>query len=376
MERLPGGASFLKPLGQKTTVVEGIPVGEDSWFLDKALHLDLPLENSSPFTASSGAAENYLSSGEPGDILKRIHRAYRALCSANDLVVVEGTGHPGVGSVFDLSNAEVALALDIPVILVIDGGIGSTIDRFSLCRALFQVAGVRIAGVVINRVLPSRMEKVSRLLTEWFQGEGIPVLGFIPWLKSISRPSLGMLSRALDAEYVGSNECSFSPSISGFITAFGNRNEVLREVALDPSSAIVLSAGRMDIIDALVARRVACGQDAGPGALILCGEGEIDPGLVNACDRLDIPLYRTVSSAGQAASTLSGRTFKVEPDESRKIEETVELVKSSVDMDAVLEILEHPPHREQDGDQGLLERILEKPASLIRRLWRSVRRRS
>jgi hypothetical protein len=66
----------------------------------------------------------------------------------------------------------------------------------------------------------------------------------------------------------------------------------------------------------------------------------------------------------------------VEPDESRKIEETVELVKSSVDMDAVLEILEHPPHREQDGDQGLLERILEKPASLIRRLWRSVRRRS
>ena len=52
------------------------------------------------------------------------------------MVVYEGTGHPGVGSVVDLSNAEVAKQLESEVILVLEGGIGNTLDRLSLCKAV------------------------------------------------------------------------------------------------------------------------------------------------------------------------------------------------------------------------------------------------
>jgi hypothetical protein len=364
---MPGGVSFLKPLGQKTTVVDGRSVGEDSWFLNEALHLDYPLELTAPFTTGKGAAEKFLVSGEPRDLLKRIRKAFRDLSAESDLVVVEGTGHPGVGSVFGLSNAEVAVALDIPVILVIDGGIGSTIDRFTLCRSVFEQAGTRVSGVVVNRVEPSRVEKVRKLLDPWFAGNGVRVLGYVPWLQSISRPSLGSLSRVLDAEYIGRNGHSAAP-VSGFIMAFGNRNETLREVSADPSSAVVLSAGRTDIIDALVARRAATGPEAGPGAIILCGEGATDSTLVEACERLSIPLYRTDTPAGKANSVLSGRTFKVEPGESVKIEETVKLIESHVDMDAVGDVLAEGTAGHAAKPRRILSRMLEKPAGFFRRL--------
>jgi BioD-like phosphotransacetylase family protein len=342
-------------------------VGEDSWFLTEALDLGFPLERTAPFTTGKGSTEKFLVSGEPRDLTRRIRKAYRALAAETELVVVEGTGHPGVGSVFGLSNADVAAALDIPVILVLDGGVGSTIDRFTLCSSIFDQAGIRVAGVVINRVHPARMDKVRKLLGGWFNDAGVRILGFVPWLQSISRPSLGTLSRILEAEYIGSAESRMHP-VSGFITAFANRNETLREVSEDPYSAVVLSAGRTDIIDALVARRVAGGEKAGPGALILCGEGETDSSLVGACEQLSLPLYRTISSAGKANSILSGRIFKAEPGEFGKIEETVKLIESAVDMEAVMDILEHPAEAGPEKPRRLLTRILEKPAGLIRKV--------
>ncbi len=50
----------------------------------------------------------------------------------------EGTGHPGVGSVVDMSNAQVAQLLGAPVVMIVEGGIGSTIDLLNMNLALFR----------------------------------------------------------------------------------------------------------------------------------------------------------------------------------------------------------------------------------------------
>ncbi|MCP4647189.1 MAG: AAA family ATPase, partial [bacterium] len=199
---LPSGVAFTKPLGQKTTLVEGEQVGQDSWFVDRALDMGLSLENSAPFAASPGSAARYIKLGEPSGLAGRIRRAYKALGKKGRMVLVEGTGHPGVGCVFDLSNARVAKILGTPVILVLDGGIGSTIDRFSLCASMFYHYDVPILGVVINRIIPAKMESVKFLLGKWFAERDIPVFGYIPYEDSIARPSLGIIQRAIGAEPV------------------------------------------------------------------------------------------------------------------------------------------------------------------------------
>jgi len=98
----------------------------------------------------------------------------------------------------------VASLLGIPVILVLDGGIGSTIDSFCLCRALFKTHGVPILGVVINRVKPEKHDSIASVLGVWFAGAGVPVFGILPFEERIARPSITSIIREL--EFAGLTE--------------------------------------------------------------------------------------------------------------------------------------------------------------------------
>ena len=355
---LPRGVSFTKPLGQKTTVVDGESVGQDSWFINRALGLDLPLQHSAPFSAFSGAAKRYIRTGEPDDIADRVRRAYRKLSRGYDMVLAEGTGHPGVGSVFGLSNAEVASMLGTPVVLVLDGGLGSTIDMFTHCASLFELRNVPVVGVVINRVLPSKIESIGELLRRWFGERGVEVFGLIPYDEGLSAPSLGVISKALDAGPVLEGEALAPNSVYGYLTAFGSPDEVLSEVSRRPRAALLVSGSRVDVLDAVVVRRMSGGE--GPGALVVCG-GEPGQRHRDACGKVGLPLYATSGSLQGAASRLSGRTFKVEPEESAKIERIVELVTEYVDAEAILERLRRGPGVSRKPRRGgLLKRFFSR----------------
>ena len=169
--------AFLKPLGQKAMMVDQKSVGQDSFLMERTFALNQPDDIISPFVADSGMSYEFIFSGKTSRIKKRISSAYSVLSAENKFVIVEGTGHPGVGSVFGLSNADVAAYFGIPALIVLPGGIGRTIDRFALCSAIFRMAGVKIIGVVINKIIPSKMEKVRSALGEYFRKNGVPVFG-------------------------------------------------------------------------------------------------------------------------------------------------------------------------------------------------------
>lgn len=347
--KLPGGVAFTKPLGQKTTLVEGSQVGQDSWFVNKALGMGLPLEKSAPFAASSGAASRYIRSGEPADLQGRIRRAYRALGKNGQMVLVEGTGHPGVGSVFNMSNARVAKILGTPVLLVLDGGVGSTIDRFNLCASMFLHYDVPILGVVINRIIPGKMDSVKELLGMWFGERSIPVFGYIPYEDSIAKPSLGLIRRALGAEPLVALDSGISSSVSGYISAFGSPEEVLRQVAAAPESSVLVDHSRTEVLDALVVAAVSGAE--GPGAVIVCG-GQPDQRRIEAFRSTGIPLYATGSGLETSAGHLTHRIFKVEPHEEVKIGRIVQLVEEHVDTASLMSAVAGETAVEENGKSG------------------------
>ena len=80
------------------------------------------------------------------------------------MVVYEGTGHPGVGRVANLSNAQVAKMLGAGVIMIAKGGIGNTIDRLHLSMAVFREQQVPILGVIINKVRPDKIDKIRHYI--------------------------------------------------------------------------------------------------------------------------------------------------------------------------------------------------------------------
>ncbi len=363
-EIFPKDVSFIKPLGQKSTMIDGSSVGQDSYLLDNAMELGIPIKYAAPFSTSSGVAEKFIMTGEPADIRKRIRKSFNYLNSKFKIVVVEGTGHPGVGSVFNMSNADVAAMFGIPLILIINGGIGSTIDRFNLCIQPFRNKRVRLLGVIINKILPEKEGKVRTVLGEWFKSEGIPVLGYIPYLDTLSSPSLGVLSREIGAEKICLNDDMDMKSITGFNSAFGNTDEVLKMVYDDPNSALLSSLSRREIIEAVLARKLSGAFSGGPSALILCGKGEIDEWIIGACNKSGLPLFRSNAPIQKMVKRINHKIFKVEPGESKKIKDIVDLIHLHVDMDLIRKLLIESRNQVYD-EKGILNRILSSPFKFL-----------
>ena len=359
--RVEGGVSFFKPLGQKITVVDGESVGQDAWFISRALGLSIPLGESTPLLASRGAAERYVRTGEPHGMKDAVKRAFREFQKNSGLVLVEGTGHPGVGSVFDLGNARVASILGIPVILVLDGGVGSTIDSFCLCHDMFKIHGVPLLGVVINRVLPAKMETVSAALRLWFGARGIPVFGILPFEERIARPSIATITREIGAAPLSHSAAAPAGAGSGFITAFDSSEEVLRNVETGAGKALLVSHTRPELIDAVIVSRLSGGPC--PPVMVVCG-GAPDQRRQAACSAAGIPLYFTGSSLEGSALKLSRGLFKTEPEENEKIASIINMVAREVDTEAILRALEDlgGASRRQSGRGvfGFLKRLFRR----------------
>ena len=105
----------------------------------------------------------YIDGANHEALVRRIRHAFDRACWEKDFTLIEGTGHAGVGSVFDLSNAKVAGVLDAKVLLITPGGIGRPIDEAALNMALFDKAGVEVIGVVMNKVLPQKLEEIAEV---------------------------------------------------------------------------------------------------------------------------------------------------------------------------------------------------------------------
>lgn len=90
---------------------------------------------------------------EPSHVLlQRAVAAVRQIAQGKKLVLVDGVGYPAVGSICGVSNADVARALDAPVLLVGKSGVGDAVDSFNLNAAFFQLSGVTVLGGVFNKL--------------------------------------------------------------------------------------------------------------------------------------------------------------------------------------------------------------------------------
>ncbi len=143
---------YIKPVGQRFIQIEEQKIDEDSVLMDSVYQLNCPLVDMSPIAVEPAFTRKYLQSANNEALVKKIQDSFDRVAWEKDFVLCEGSGHAGVGSVFDLSNAQVAKTLGCKVIIISQGGIGKPIDEVLLNQALFEKEGVEIIGVIINKV--------------------------------------------------------------------------------------------------------------------------------------------------------------------------------------------------------------------------------
>src|ERR1044072_7585065 len=191
---------YIKPVGQRFVEIEEQKIDEDTVLMDQVYRLNCPLVDMSPIAVEPDFTRKYLQSSNNDALVRKIQKAFDRVAWEKDFVLCEGSGHAGVGSVFDLSNAQVAKILKAKVIIVTQGGIGKPIDEVSLNQALFEKEGVEIIGVIVNKVLPDKVDYVTDFLRKGLKRKGLELLGVIPHQRILSSPTVNLIHHELRTE--------------------------------------------------------------------------------------------------------------------------------------------------------------------------------
>ncbi|MEE9440095.1 MAG: AAA family ATPase [Saprospiraceae bacterium] len=191
---------YCKPVGQKYLGVKNIKVDKDCILFSDLIGFDMDPKIHSPVILPKGATKNYLENPDAFDYEADILMAKKYRDAHDDITIYEGTGHTGVGSVVDLSNAKVAKMLNAGVVMVIEGGIGKTIDMLNMTTALFREENVPLLGVIINKVVPDKLENVRKYVSIWLERRGIPLLGIAPYDQILAYPLLSTVCKSLKGE--------------------------------------------------------------------------------------------------------------------------------------------------------------------------------
>lgn len=322
---------FIKPIGQRYLEEAGFKIDEDSILIEEFLKLcgiKCKLKDMSPIAVEKGFTENYIAHPNSKAITKQIRQSFKRVSQKQDLVIIEGTGHAGVGSVFDHSNAEVAKLLGAKVILVSSGGIGRPIDEIVLNKALFEKKGIKLLGVIINKVLPGKFDKINDLVRKGLRRKGVETLGVIPYNPLLSYPTIRQILEETDFKLLpGYSEISLDNRVARIVIGAMQPKDAVKYIV--DESLVITPGDREDILRlALDAHKPGCKISG----IILTGDLTPPQEIINQLNSVSIPLILAKPDTYTVASRVHNLTVKIWPTDKEKIETVKQMIEKYVDL--------------------------------------------
>ena len=328
---------FIKPVGQRYILDQGEKVDEDSVLIERTFGSECEIKNMSPVAIERGFTKNYIIHGNKKRLSKLIKQSFKTVAVDKDLVIIEGTGHAGVGSVFDLSNATVAKMLKSKVIIVSSGGIGRPIDEIILNKALYESEGVPIAGVIINKVMPEKYEYINKLVRKGLERKGLRVLGVIPYNRLLSEPSVQQLIDELDLSAICGKK-KLDTRIGNIIVGAMSPHNALNY--LSNKSLVITPGDREDLITAVLGYHVDHSKEGIEiAAIVLSGGIKPHKTVVAIAKRADVPMLLADDDTYTVASEIHDLTVKIRPEDLEKTRLVEDMITKYVDIDLITQYL-------------------------------------
>jgi hypothetical protein len=328
--------AFMKPVGQRWIMLDGAPADEDAALMRGAFGLKDPVSLLSPVQIPRGFTRQVIEGETVEDYGARIVAAQQQLAIGRDVLLLEGTGHAGVGAVIGLSNADVAALLGSPVVIVSEGGIGRPIDEIVLNAALFAARGVEVAGAIVNKVNLDLQPELPRLLERGLERHGIPLLGVLPYRQILSNPTLAIIEEGLQGETLWPGR-DMDAIIGRVAVAAMQPEHVLGRIG--ESALIVVPGDREDVIEALASLWIDGSEHpARPIGFVLSGGYRPSARIIELLRKADVFAVLLHGDTYSVASKVHDLLVKTHPEDVRKIDEIKSLVASSLDIDRLLDI--------------------------------------
>ncbi|KAF4317157.1 hypothetical protein G195_009451, partial [Phytophthora kernoviae 00238/432] len=248
--------------------------------------------------------------------------------SVQVFTVVEGTGHTGVGSIVDCNNARIAAELGVDMVLVANGGLGSAFDDLALNYSMCKVHGVKIRGVILNKV---RRDRVA-MLREYFPkamklwGEDVPLIGIVPNLPALSDPSMLDFEGLFKTQMLTSRSRRFQQYSKTTLVTAGLRRFLSKLTSPEFDNALfVTHVSRNDIILGFLSHAQTFELTNGipyGGGLILTGspsEDQPQDYLMNIIKHAQAPILYVPMTTFAAMEKITHFTAKFNPTDENRV---------------------------------------------------------
>jgi len=328
--RFAKSVGFIKPVGQRYVTVDGHKVDEDSVLIQQTCGLCYSLRSLNPIVIEPDFTRRFLDS--PEEIYPKLERAlldsFAVVADGNDAVVIEGSGHAGVGSVFSLCNARVAKLLNAKVVIVALGGIGRPVDEVAVNRSLFEMEGVPVVGVVVNKALPEKLEQTRHYLTKAFDRAGLPLLGVVPYAPCLAWPTVQQVVESTGAEVVSGHDRLSSPIAQVLVGAMTPHNAL---AYIRDESLLIVPGDRDDLVLAVVSMHLLR-DDVRLSGIVFTGGLQPSPETMDLLSRIDVPVLFVGTGTYETAACVHDTVVKIRSTDQDKVRLATSLVRDNVDL--------------------------------------------
>lgn len=209
----PGEIGYIKPVGQELiTLPNGEIVDKDAQIIQEFSGIpDLDMSVISPVRLGTGFTKEFLSARDTekktAELKTGILHSFERL-SRKKVILAEGTGHPGVGGIVGLSNADVSKLVGAKILYLSGGGIGKALDMLEVDLSYYLYKKCDVAGIIFNKLIPDKIETVKGFLTEelingrygGFPGK-VGIYGYFPEINNLYKPSMRVILDKFEGSY-------------------------------------------------------------------------------------------------------------------------------------------------------------------------------
>lgn len=325
---------FLKPFGGQSVNFHGKIIDKDVALMAQVFDLNADLRLMSPVVLDPDTTRRVVDGiVQPEELQKRIVNACAELERVCDFVIVEGSGHPGVGSVMGISNARIARVLKAPVLLVTGGGLGDVVDRLAPIEALFEKEGADLRAILVNKLIPEKRERALDYLRRALEKKPFQVLGGFDFQPVLANPTLRRVSTLLDLPVHG-NRRELDRIIYRLLVGAASTQRMM-ELIKEPS-LILATSSRNELLVTLAHLYQMPAYRPLIVGLVISGSSQLNEITQQILDKSKIPYLRAANSiSANLYQTINRDVAKIVAEDHEKLDLIRSLAEKTLDFDAI-----------------------------------------
>ena len=315
---------YMKPVGSLARTINNTIYEDDAFKTKEALGLTESAEKICPILISDELVGATLS-GKKIEYKSKIKKSFTELGKGKDVMLLEGMGDIGGGSMFGLSDPETAGLFKAKIILVAKYDSDYVLDRV-LSDSKLIGDPKKLIGVVFTDVCRTDGKKIKNTITPFLKSKKIEVIGYIPQDPLLKSASIEDIADELSGRILCCEE-NKGELVKSFIVGAMSPEHALKYFRRTTDKAVITGGDRADIVIAALETPTKC--------VILTGNLRPSAQVLAKAEEKGTPLilvpHDTVTTVYQCENLID----KISAWEGAKLKKMKELVRKNINLKVI-----------------------------------------